>query len=383
MDPTSSNTAVTAGASFPDSGNPAVAPLEQNLHSPLRYSGEPMLAGEETHRSISPSSDYDSLFSSPRPLVYSSETTHSTSQLLPHSPSRSQSIATDHHPLFSSPYHPTTPPPTSSQRSHNQFARQKLHSIPSSPLTPISLAPLPQTPSRSPDPIQLLSPQHPQIPLSSPAVPRHDHSPPVEIPEDPQPLSRYSLRRREARQLNPYAWDKLLYKQQLKSHPDAIVKFQSHHRRAGSGGVGQDGTQDEFAFPHDNPDEDGDYVDAEARRNNAQSLDRHDESGVDARELEAEQMSWSWLPETLKELSSSDEDDNEFHKLAKMIRREREKAEATARAKARRAAAEARMVGIENRKSAKRRHKPFPVREDSNGGAAHTSQRSSSTVSLS
>ncbi len=38
---------------------------------------------------------------------------------------------------------------------------------------------------------------------------------------------RYSMRTRQPRQLKPYAFDQLAYKQQLKHHPDAMVKFNS------------------------------------------------------------------------------------------------------------------------------------------------------------
>src|SRR6266404_4130988 len=39
---------------------------------------------------------------------------------------------------------------------------------------------------------------------------------------------RYSMRTRQPRQLKPYAYDRLEYKQQLKHHPDAIVQFAGH-----------------------------------------------------------------------------------------------------------------------------------------------------------
>ena len=39
---------------------------------------------------------------------------------------------------------------------------------------------------------------------------------------------RYSMRTRQARQLKPYAIDRLEYKHQLKHHPDAIVKFNGY-----------------------------------------------------------------------------------------------------------------------------------------------------------
>lgn len=43
---------------------------------------------------------------------------------------------------------------------------------------------------------------------------------------------RYSMRTRRPRQLNPYAFDRLEYKHQLKHHPDAIVKLTGNGRRS-------------------------------------------------------------------------------------------------------------------------------------------------------
>ena len=374
-------------------GSPSPHPAERMLMS----EDDEQLSVSFPHRGASPHSDWDSLFSSPShpsPEHHSPDATSrvgpqsaespSTSHPLPHSTSRSLSISTDHYSQFSSPRRRPTTPPRTSQHSHHQpnSGSRKLHAAASSPLTPVSSPVLrAQTHSQSPDPLQFLSPQRHQAPFflaSRPnpplAIPPRVHSPPVEIPEDPQPLNRYSLRRREARQLNPYAYDKLLYKQQLKSHPDAIVKFRSR-----SGG-GEDGTQDEFVFPLDNPDEDGDYVDVEGessrrRKRRVQSLDRHNGLGEDGQELEARQMDEGWLPEALKELSSSDEDDNEIRKLARRVRREREKAEALARAEARKAAAEARRTEIETKKATNRRPKAFPVQGDAEHVSTHLPER--------
>ena len=48
---------------------------------------------------------------------------------------------------------------------------------------------------------------------------------PIIIPSDPGPLHRkYSLRHRSAKQLNPFQYDKRLYKRQLQGMPEAIVK---------------------------------------------------------------------------------------------------------------------------------------------------------------
>ncbi|KAF8141719.1 Mus7/MMS22 family-domain-containing protein [Boletus edulis] len=339
-------------------------------------------------RDVSPQSDWHSLFSSPsRPSAGhdspdatsragpQSAESPSTSHPPPHSLSRS--ISNDHYSLSSSPCRrPTTPPQTSSQRSHDQSSSgtRKLHLVSSSPLTPASSpAPLAHTSSLSPDPLQLLpppplQPPHPHPPWSNLplAVPSNVLSLPVEIPDDQQPLGRYSFRRREARQLNPYAHDKLLYKQQLKAHPDAIVKFYGPRRRSGSGGA-EDGTQDEFIFPLDNADQDGDYVDIESdggrKRRRAQGFDRQNVLGEDGQGLETGHVDEGWLPEALKGLSSSDEDDDEIRKLARRVRRERERAEALARAEARRAIAEARQAKIETKQATKRRPKPFPVHD--------------------
>jgi len=386
--------------------------MQDILGSPSRHSPERMLMGEDDGqplvsfppRDASPHSDWHSLFSSPTqpsaehnsPAATSrvgpqSVESPSTCHPPPHSLSRSLSLSTDHYSPFSSPRrHPTPPPQTSSQHPHGQptSGRRKLHSVASSPLSPTSSPVLrAQTSIQSPDPLRLLSPRRPQAPLfiaSRPnlplVIPPRVHSPPVENSKETQPLGRYSLRRREARQLNPYAYDKLLYKQQLKSHPDAIVRFQSPRRRPGSGGVGEDGTQDEFVFPLDNPDEDGDYVDVQGERSrrrerNLQNFDRHDELREDGQGLEPRRTGEGWLPEILKGLSSSDEDDNEIRKLARRVRREREKAEALARAETRRAAAEARHPGIETKKATKRMPKPFPVHWDADHVSTHFPER--------
>lgn len=45
---------------------------------------------------------------------------------------------------------------------------------------------------------------------------------------------RYSMRTRQPRQLNPYVFDRLEYKHQLKHHPDAIVRFAGRRNPVGS-----------------------------------------------------------------------------------------------------------------------------------------------------
>ncbi|OSX59709.1 hypothetical protein POSPLADRAFT_1048198 [Postia placenta MAD-698-R-SB12] len=77
--------------------------------------------------------------------------------------------------------------------------------------------------------------------------------------ESAQTEGRYSLRARQARQKNPYAYDKALYKRQMRANPDAIVKMVSpqrarrHHRSKSRGEVsGSDrDTEDEYVAEDD------------------------------------------------------------------------------------------------------------------------------------
>ncbi|KAF9245333.1 Mus7/MMS22 family-domain-containing protein [Melanogaster broomeanus] len=357
----------------------------------------------------SPRSDWNSLFSSPPrpsavgfPSTQEPPDTHhtregsprplSTPQPLPDSlSSRSRSLSTDPWSLFSSPLRgPSTP---LSRRSCDQFSPkgQERDGIASSPLTPASSPThATQIPSPSPDPLQLISPVQHARRISSPILKSKsplphssgsalslpaDNVPPA-IPEDPYDVRRYSLRRREARQLNPYAYDKVLYKQQMKSNPEAVVKFRSPRRRSGSRGDDEDATQGDYLYELDNPDEDEDYVDREdrggrRRGRRTENVDLGDESGEQGQEREAGEKDEGWLPETLKALSSSDDDDHdEIRKLAKQVRRAKEKAEAKGRAEARKAAIEARKAEAEVRNAVKKRPRAFPI----SGSAKHLSK---------
>lgn len=65
---------------------------------------------------------------------------------------------------------------------------------------------------------------------------------------------RYSMRTRQPRQLQPYAFDRLEYKHQLKHHPDAIVKFVGRRSPVESssppGEVDTDGAAESSAGEH-------------------------------------------------------------------------------------------------------------------------------------
>jgi hypothetical protein len=55
---------------------------------------------------------------------------------------------------------------------------------------------------------------------------------------------RYSMRTRQLHQLKPYAFDRLAYKQQLKHHPDAIVKLNARHSPVESSSRSSEGDTD-------------------------------------------------------------------------------------------------------------------------------------------
>jgi hypothetical protein len=86
-------------------------------------------------------------------------------------------------------------------------------------------------PSRaSPRPINL--PHSPSLdPVTSPAPPiidgNHDRTPALGNGSGAAG-GRYSMRTRQPRQMQPYAFDRLEYKHQLKYHPDAIVKLNGY-----------------------------------------------------------------------------------------------------------------------------------------------------------
>ncbi|KAL5531552.1 hypothetical protein ACEPAG_4429 [Sanghuangporus baumii] len=107
---------------------------------------------------------------------------------------------------------------------------------------------------------------------------------------------RYSLRARQARQLNPYEYDKRLYKQQMKRLPDAIVKVISPHRHAPGRAHRhrESGGDDDFIVT----DEDDESQEAKQRR----SRIRKSSEALD----EEHARSLSWLPEAFH---MSDEED--------------------------------------------------------------------------
>ncbi|KAL4063194.1 Mus7/MMS22 family-domain-containing protein [Scleroderma citrinum] len=300
----------------------------------------------------------------------------------PRSSHSSRSISTEPRSLFSSPMRRYTSPPATSSQGQAESSNltpgtlTRRATVQSSPLTPVS-SPVPyQTRlNSSPDELRLISSdRHSSTMLTADLAETFDVS---LIPGDTElPLGRYSLRRRDPRQINPYAYDKLLYKQQMRSNPDAIVKFRSPVRRAHGQRVDeQDETQSTYVFPPDNPEEDEDYVESipNPRKGSSNTNLEQVEEAPDDRDT-------GWLPEVLQPLSSSDEGDDEIRKLAKKARREREKAEAKARAAAKKAEDEARKAHLEAKKSRVRR-KAFPMSSPSSRFAL--SSRRGTSIGLS
>lgn len=168
----------------------------------------------------------------------------------------------------------------------------------------------------------------------------------------------------------------------MKANPDAIVKFVSpqHREMHGEGGSQwadgqtQGGTQAEYIFPVDDPEEDRDYVDVEGRRRKRQVTIAE----ADHRNREREE---GWLPEALRDLSESDEIEgtDEVRKLVRDARRARKKAEAEAK---KREKEEARLRAQEEAHAKeiakKRRFKNFPLAASSSKQHAARSSSASS-----
>ncbi|THH08246.1 hypothetical protein EW145_g2829 [Phellinidium pouzarii] len=128
---------------------------------------------------------------------------------------------------------------------------------------------------------------------------------------------RYSLRNRQPRQLNPYAYDKRLYKLQMRHNPDAIVKVVSPPR--------QHGEQDRAHKSH-NPQEEDNFADPDDGDEESQELLPKRRSHRDSREAvpgvhdsDNGDVASKWLP---KAFEMSDDDlpplpSNELSKLKK------------------------------------------------------------------
>ncbi|KAI0916960.1 hypothetical protein AcW2_007217 [Taiwanofungus camphoratus] len=119
------------------------------------------------------------------------------------------------------------------------------NAVPLSPLTPLS-SPRKRAPKQilptavqSPSVLQDASPVSPHT-AEGGNGPEDD----MIAQELAQASNRYALRTRQARQVNPYAYDRLMYKRQMRSNPDAIVKVVSPPRPRRQYGSPRSGRED-------------------------------------------------------------------------------------------------------------------------------------------
>lgn len=242
-------------------------------------------------------------------------------------------------PLTSSPLTPTSPSSGPRRKSDHRST------APASRAPATTVNRLDSTaPSPSPSPSQRLPPHRPIIPPAPPPVELADHSD-----------GRYSLRARQARQLNPYEYDKRLYKQQMRANPEAIVKVVSpprprkthRSRSAGANGAdGSSGAEDEYHGGAE--DEVGLDEDARWERRLHKGKAREVEEGRGRAGQPA------WLPDVLKEPlsgSSTEEEDATLDALARRLERERRKKEKEER--------------LREKEERRKKHKPhpFPLRK--------------------
>ena len=145
------------------------------------------------------------------------------------------SVRRDHTHTPSPLFRETTPSPTGS-------TRHRFSSLP-----PSSPTRSPHEEDNTPSRAQSHSPRPSQV-NSSPthnaeAAPSRISTPPADFVDPGSPnggdaTRRYSLRTRQARQLNPYKYDKHMYKRQLRGIPEAIVKLTSPRRKSRHEGHG-------------------------------------------------------------------------------------------------------------------------------------------------
>lgn len=256
--------------------------------------------------------------------------------------------------LFSSPVRGSTSPATSQRGSHgpvtpNSILHATKSAMPSSPLTPLPHEVGPP----SSDELRLVSSRHSRSPVDTQTITPTIVHPPTAIAGDTSGRTvRYSLRRRDPRQLNPYAYDKLLYKKLMRLNPDAIVKFLSPKKPRNRREAHEEDTQAEYVPPLSNLDYDfGPTIRGQRKASSAEL------EGVGQA---SEEEDVAWLLELLP-LSSSDGSDDEIRKLAKRVRRERERAETKARAAEKKAETAARKAQQGEKKFIGKRRKSFPI----------------------
>lgn len=253
------------------------------------------------------------------------------------------------------------------------------------------------SPSLSPDPLLLFTPRRrsvsprseraiisphtfsPITPISSPSKSTQGHvTPPQPSPPHPAPLpsphmsphtlhaiqqaqeaerARYSLRTRKAQQLKPYEYDKLLYKRQMRSNPDALVKVVSPprptRRQRSKSAQPRDGSdaEDEYLAREDDEDDE----EAKEARQRRKGKQREIAGGGEAHggELDGERAT-PWIPDVFDESSSSSSDDGEDIVADLNAAKRREEKERRRAEKKRRQ---------EEKERRRKKLKPFPLKK--------------------
>lgn len=214
---------VREGTSPPASLLPTPEPpveVDLAISQPFEFTDESFISQEDiSMETVSPTKSLVdvALGAQPRSLLLplsQFDRARSPDPLLLFTPQRSSAV---------SPPAPSTPPSpfrhATSSSNAGHINRTPPVDIPSSPLTP---APSPEPRPRS---VTSSPPHAEQQPGDDDPIPEHI------LAEASRP---YSLRQRKARQLNPYLYDQVEYKRQLKSNPDAIVPALHSRRRHGS-----------------------------------------------------------------------------------------------------------------------------------------------------
>lgn len=190
---------------------------------------------------------------------------------------------------------------------------------------------------------------------------------------------RYSMRQRRPQQLHPYIHDQILYKRQMRSNPDAIVKFgirvgSPRKRSRSRGGDGEEmqergagarwvetQTQD-WRTDVDEMDVGEDTWFDRRRNKNLVHTDQSDSAGPHAGSSDAHVHANlnpipAWLPENLQDLPSSDDDVQDVKDLLQEGRRVKQRA----KQREREATKERQREEIERKR--RRRMRPFPMRK--------------------
>ena len=167
----------------------------------------------------------------------------------------------------------------------------------------------------------------PDIPLPLISQPQLVDPEPRPGPEDAEGSTRrWSFRSRKANQLQPYRFDRLQYKQQLRGNPEAVVTALNPHRRRSSPGLTMD--QDFIADDdEENTQETSGLTFTEGEENESQSRDNHHPRRIALpRASPPAQSPPQWYLDEMEQISGTDSDDDEV--VGYLAGRSREKQQA-------------------------------------------------------